>query len=215
MADFHFQQASSWEEMQQIHRKWVQDYNSQRPWAHENRDDGCHSPAEVIGWHKGTLVPTETLNRIHFATRYTRQLDRNGYIRFQDWRLYGERGLAYQPVNVWVYEGTLKLEHQAITLSKYRVELLEDRRHIEAVSNPRNAETIFRSPQMTLFDLGPDEWLLYWKEPSYAPRSRRPSCAKITQLVLFEAPIQQNAAGAVFAPVSLRLIFWQKDEIQD
>ena len=72
--------------MQQIHRKWVQDYNNQRHWAHESRDDGCHSPAEVIGWHKGTLVPTETLNRILFATRYTRQLDRNGYIRFQDWR---------------------------------------------------------------------------------------------------------------------------------
>ncbi len=40
----------------------------------------------------------------------------------QDWRFYGERGLAHQQVTVWVYEGTLKLEHQAVTLSKYRVE---------------------------------------------------------------------------------------------
>jgi len=30
--------------------------------------------------------------------------------RFKDWRFYGERGLAHQPVTVWVYEGTLKLE---------------------------------------------------------------------------------------------------------
>ena len=118
------------------------------------------------------MYPESVLNRILFATRYTCHLDRHGYIRFHDWRLYGEQGLAYQPVNVWVYEGTLKMEHQAVTLSTYRVELHEDRRHIKAVSNPRVAETVFRSPQLTLFDLGPDEWLLYWKAPAYALRRK-------------------------------------------
>jgi hypothetical protein len=53
-------------------------------------------------------------------------------------------------VNVWVYEGTLKLEHQAVTLSKYRVEVHEDRRHIKDVSNPRVAETVFRSKKSTI-----------------------------------------------------------------
>lgn len=71
--------------------------------------------------------------------------------------MYGERGLAHQPVTVWVYEGTLKVEYQTVTLSKYRVELRDDRKRITDVSNPRIAETIFRSPQLTLFDLGPDE----------------------------------------------------------
>ena len=215
MADFHFHQAASWEEMQQIHRKWVQDYNSQRHWAHEQRDDGCHSPAQVIGWHKGTMVPEETLNRILFATRYTRHLDRNGYIRFQDWRLYGERGLAHQPVTVWVYEGTLKLECQAVTLSKYRVELRDDRKHIQDVSNPRVAETVFRSPQLALFDLGPDEWLLYWKAPSYMPRRRRPPDAKMTQLVLFEMPTQEKAAGAETTSPLLRLMVAPRDTEQE
>jgi hypothetical protein len=158
------------------------------------------------------MVPEETLNRILFATRYTRHLDRHGYIRFQDWQLYGERGLAHQPVNVWVYEGTLKLEHQAVTLSKYRVELHEDRRHIKGVSNPRVAETIFRSPQLTLFNLGPDEWLLYWKAPSYAPRRRRPPSSKITQLVLFEVPLQEKAAGAETASPPLRLVVAPRPE---
>ncbi len=49
---------------------------------------------------------------------------------------YGERGLAHRPVTVWVYEGTLKLEYQAVTLSKYRVELHDDRKHIKDVSHP-------------------------------------------------------------------------------
>lgn len=43
MADFHFHQATSWEEMQQTHRKWVRDYNGQRHWAHEQREDGSQS----------------------------------------------------------------------------------------------------------------------------------------------------------------------------
>ena len=206
MADYFFHQAASWEEMQQIHRKWVRDYNAQRHWAHEQREDGCHSPAQVIGWRKGTVVPEETLNRILFATRYTRHLDRHGFIRFQDWRFYGERGLAHQPVTVWVYEGTLKLEHQAVTLSKYRVELHNDLKRIKDVSNPRLAETVFRSPQLTLFDLGPDEWLLYWKAPSYTLRRRKPSGGKVIQLALFEVPVQEKAAGAEAASSSIRLV---------
>jgi len=102
-------------------------------------------------------------------------------VRIQDWRLYGERGLAHQPVTVWVYEGTLKLEYQAVTLTKYRVELYDDRKHIKEVSNPRVAETVFRAPQLTLFDLGSDEWLLYWKAPSYAHSLRRQPGSKVTQ----------------------------------
>lgn len=116
---------------------------------------------------------------------------------------------------MWVYEGTLKLEYQAVTLSKYGVELQGDREHIKAVSHPRLAETIFRSPQVTLFDLGPDEWLLYWKVPSYAPRRRRPPGLKMTQLVLFEVPVQEKAAGAETAQPSLRLISSPKYEAPD
>ena len=118
MADAKFVLASSWEQMIATHRKWMQDYNSQRHWAHEKREDGCHSPAEVLGWHKGTMYPQEFLDRILFATRYTRQLDTHGFLRFQNWKLYGERGLAHKPVTVWVYEGTLKVEYKAVTLSR-------------------------------------------------------------------------------------------------
>jgi hypothetical protein len=58
-------------------------------------------------------------------------------------------------------------------LSKYRVELQEDREYIKRVGHPRLAETVFRSPQLTMFDLGPDEWMLYWKAQPYAHRSRK------------------------------------------
>jgi len=118
MADAKFARARTWEEMIATHRTWMRDYNMQRHWAHEKREDGCHSPAAVLGEQKGTVYPESVLNRILFATRFTRQLDRHGFLRFQNWKFYGERGLPHAPVTVWIYEGTLKIEYQAIALSR-------------------------------------------------------------------------------------------------
>jgi hypothetical protein len=178
------------------HRTWMMDYNAQRNSAHEKREDGCHSPAEVLGWHKGTMYPQEVLDRILFATRYTRQIDKHGFVRFQNWKLYGERGLAEAPVTVWVYEGSLTVEFKAVMLSRYSVELQEDRKRLRAVSYPRLAQTPFRSPQLTLFDLGPHEWLFYWRVPSYAPRHRIHRARGIVQLPLFDREVLEKVVGA-------------------
>lgn len=197
MADAKFAVATSWEQALAVHQKWMQDYNSQRHWSHEKREDGCHSPAQVIGWHKGTMYPESVLNRILFATRYTRSLDKHGFLRFSNWKFYGERGLAHQSVAVWVYEGTLKIEYQAMTLSKYTVELQEDRKHLKAVNNPSLAETPFRSPQLTLIDLGPDAWVLFWRITPYGPmRHKRHQTQEIVQLLLFDVPAQKKVVGA-------------------
>ena len=206
MADAKFAEATSWHEMLDIHRTWVRDYNIQRHWAHRERQDGCLSPAQVLGWHKGTMYPEEVLNRILFATRYTRSLDRHGYLRFHHWRLYGERGLAGSPVTVWVYEGTLKVEYQAVLLSQYSIELQEDRKHLRRVSNPRLVDTPFRSPQWTLFDLGPDDWLLYLRLPEYAARRSIRTVKGLVQLDLFDARSFPKAAGAETAHPFLHLV---------
>lgn len=179
-----------------VHQRGMHDYNYQRHWAHEKREDGSHSPAEVLGWHKGTRYPASVLDRILFATRYTRYLDKHGFLRFSNWKLYGERGLAHQPVSVWVYESTLKIEYQAVTLSKYTVELQEDGKHLKAVSKPGLAETPFRSPQLTLIDLGPHEWVLFWRTPQDAPPRRKRQVQGIVQLPLFDVPVQEKAVGA-------------------
>ncbi len=49
MADAKVARARSWEEMIAIHRTWMRDYHTQRNFAHEKREDGCHSPAAVLG----------------------------------------------------------------------------------------------------------------------------------------------------------------------
>ncbi len=194
MADAKFARATSWEEMIATHRAWMRDYNMQRHWAHEKREDGCNTPAQVLGWHTGTMYPASVLDRILFATRYTRRLDKNGFLRFQNWKLYGERGLGSAPVTVWIYEGSLKIEYKAVTLSKYTVKL-KDEKHLQTVSNPRLIETPFRSPQLTLIDLGPHEWLLYWRTPEVTPPRRRRRVPGVVQLPLLDLAREEKAVG--------------------
>ena len=95
-----------------------------------------------------------------------------------------------------MYNGSLKIEHQAVTLAQYGVELQEDRKQVQQVSSPRLVETPFRSPQLTLFDLGPGEWVLYWRAPDYAPARRKRRVEGLVQPLLFDFPREEKAVGA-------------------
>lgn len=185
MVDYRFEQAETWADLLLAHEQWAADYNYQDHFAHEQRQDGRHSPAAVLGWVQGTVYPGRVLSRVFYATQFTRTLDHSGYVRFRRWRFYGERGLARKEVAVWVYQGTLQVEYQAVELSKYRVTLEEDRKHIREVKNARLSTTHFQSPQLSLFESGPDDWLLFLKLPNYAPRKRRKQVTSF-QLSLFD-----------------------------
>jgi hypothetical protein len=89
--------------------------------------------------------------------------------------------------------------YQAVTLSKYTIALQEDRKHLKEVSNRRVAETPFRSPQLTLLDLGPQQWVLFWCLPEYAPACRNRQGQGPVQLQLFDIPPQEKAVGATGA----------------
>lgn len=196
MADARFARARSWEEMIATHRKWMHDYNTQRHFAHEKREDGCHSPAAVLGEQKGRVYPESVLNRILFATRYTRHLNRFGYLRVQNWKLYGERALPGEPVTVWVYDGEITVEYQTVTLSQYHVDQATDRKSLKQVSNPHLAQHPFRSPQLTLIDVSPSEWRLYWHAPTYQPRRRKSRVEGLVQLPLFDTETVALAVGS-------------------
>lgn len=118
------------------------------------------------------------LSRALYATQFTRHLDRHGYLKFKHWRFFGENGLAGEEVSVWVYENTLKVEHQATTLSLYSVRLSSDQQ-ITEVKNARRLETHFRSPQLDLWQLSDTEWLLALRRPEPVARKKQ---GKITPL---------------------------------
>lgn len=183
LADYYLNKAPTLDEMKKAHRKFIQDYNTQVHFAHRERQDNRHSPQDVLRGVLARTVPTPTLDRIFFATQFTRHLDRSGYIRFRRWRFYAEAGLARQEVQVSISTSTLKVEYEDTDLAFYTVAWHEDNTHITEVSNPRVVETNYRSPQLTLWTLGPDEWLLFKKLPEYAARTKRKH-VDVTQLPL-------------------------------
>ncbi len=172
LADHAFSNARTWPEIQQAHQTWWHNYNSEHHYAHRDRQDGRHSPSAVLRGMLGHTVPEDVLSRALYATQFTRQIDKHGYIRFKHWRFFGENGLAGEEVSVWVYEDTLKVEHQATTLSLYSVRLSPDQRQITSVSNARRLETHFRSPQLDLWQISETEWVLALRRSEPIPRKK-------------------------------------------
>jgi hypothetical protein len=166
LADFAFAKARTWPEIQQAHRTWWVNYNTERHFAHQARQDGRHSPSEVLRGMLGRTFPEEVLSRALYATQFTRQIDRHGFVRFKHWRFYGEWGLAGEDVSVWVYEGNLKVEYQATALSLYELSIKKGTGEIADVKNPQRLETHFRSPQLDLWRLSDTEWLLALRRPA-------------------------------------------------
>jgi putative transposase len=195
LADYYLNRAENWEEIRKAHRKFIRDYNTQIHFAHRERNDHRHSPQDVLRGILARTVPAPTLARIFFSTQFTRHLDRSGYIRFRRWRFYAEAGLAKKDVQVSIYTSTLKVEYEETELAFYTVTWNEDNKHITEVSNPRVIETSYRSPQLILWTLGPDEWLLFKKLPDYAARRKRKQ-VNVTQLPLPDFKEDQPRAAS-------------------
>ncbi|HZB83714.1 MAG TPA: hypothetical protein VE288_12825 [Rubrobacteraceae bacterium] len=184
MADWHFKKAETFPELVAVHDAWREDYNAQRHWAHEGREDGRRSPQDVLGFYTALLRHREEdLRRAFFSTCSTRGLDPLGYVRFLDWRLYGEEALARREAAVWLRPGGLTLEYGGQTLSSYGVELSRETGKPTAVGDARLFQTSYVLPQLRLFALYDSEWLKAMKLEGYAPR--RPTAPMTLQEVLF------------------------------
>ena len=120
----------------------------------------------------GRTIPEEVLSRALYATQFTRQIDKSGYVKFKHWKFFGENGLpAGEDVSVWVYSIRLDAGQQQIT----------------EVKNARRIETHFRSPQLDLWRLSDTEWLLALRRPEPIARKKPGKIVPLAQqLVLPE-----------------------------
>ena len=186
MAVHHFARARNWNELVGAHGRWKEDYNAQRHWAHEGREDGRHSPQDILGFYTGLLrYREEDLSKAFFSTRSSRVLDGLGYARFRDWRLYAEEGLAKREAALWLQPGSLTVGYAGETLSAYDVEIASGNEagKLRYVRRPRLFETSYGLPQLRLFALDDAGWLKVVKLEGYAPRA--PRSPRALQQVLF------------------------------
>ena len=74
---------TSWEGAKLEYERWMQAHNEQPHWAHRQREDGKHSPAEVLDHAMGHAWTPAHLHRVFFTRRFARWLDRLGYLQFR------------------------------------------------------------------------------------------------------------------------------------
>lgn len=173
MADWSFEKAQTWEDLLAAHDKWMTDYNFQKHMAHDRREDGCHSPAAVLGWVRGMQPEPDLVYRVFSAICETRRLSQAGYARFRHFLLYGEQGLAGKKTLVNIFQDLLTLEYGEHPLSRYSVEWQPDDKHLLRVGNPRLYDHPYQSPQLALWAPGEVEWHVIIRcQPS--PGRRRP-----------------------------------------
>jgi transposase InsO family protein len=173
MADHHFRKAESWQELVEAHERWMGDYNAQRHWAHQNREDGRRNPEAVLGFYTGVRYHPEDLRRAFFETRFARVLDALGYARLMHWRILGHEGLAKRDVALWLSSDALSIEYAGEALSRYKVEYRPGSGGLKQVRSPELFETAHRLPQLRLFGLDEtlgEGWLKALKLDGYAPR---------------------------------------------
>jgi hypothetical protein len=173
MADWHIAHAETWIELVDSQDQFVADYNYQVHWAHRDRQDGRHSPAEVVGWVQGTQRDAAELRRIFYAPRFGRRRDKLDYVRFRHWRIDGERGLARHRAAIWLYGETLLREFSDQPSAQYSVSYEPDRRHLRDVVPRQLFETQDRSPLLPLWELGEGEWLKVVRVPPPTLRRQR------------------------------------------
>ncbi len=137
------------------------------------RQDGRRSPAEVLDRVTGRAFSDQELARVFAPLLTSRRVDQQGYVRFRNWRLYGERGLAGEPASIWITDEDVTIQADAEPLATYGVSYQRDHRHFRQVTPKQIFETRHGSPQPPLLELGPDDWLLAIEQPRRSRRRRQ------------------------------------------
>jgi hypothetical protein len=179
MADYHLAKATSWEEFCASHAKFVADYNWQEHFAHQDREDGCRSPCEVLGWVHARHVELPTLDEVFHTLHAKRHIDRAGYIQYRHWRLYGEEGLAGREASVWLLRETLTIAFDKEPVAQYAVTYgaqspdtaaTRQMTPFATVEEARVFPSRYPSPQPQLWDL---REIMWYKVMRVCPSARQ------------------------------------------
>lgn len=173
LADFHFEQAQTLEDVQNQHAAFIETFNTTSHWAHRTRAAGHRTPVEVLGWLRGRVVEPQRLRELFGRTEFLRTVNHYGFVSVQRFYLYAENGLARQRVSIWIYEGQLRIEYHKTLLARYRCHYDPKQGQLQEVSAPTLYATAFRSPQLELIELDDAQWRKCQRRPlSTYPRHR-------------------------------------------
>ncbi len=172
LADYKFEQAQTFDEVQHAHAAFIETFHTTRHWAHRQRADGHRTPGEVLGWRRGRVVAPKRLRQLFERAEFLRTVNRYGFVSVQRFYVYAESGLSRKRVSIWIYEGELGIEYQQTFVARYRCDYDAKQGQLQAVSEPTLYTTEFRSPQLELIELDDAQWVKCQRRPTrtYAKR---------------------------------------------
>jgi len=176
LADTAFEQATTLEEIQERHAAFIELFNTTPHWAHRERDDGLHTPVEVLRWVRGHEVDHEMLQRTLRHLQMERVITLRGYVSVQRFYVYAERGLSRQRVSVWLYEGRLHVAYRETLLAQYAYRYDRKGRRLREVDSPHVFRTAYVSLQLEFWELDDEQW----RKIGRRPYERHPSPAEST-----------------------------------
>lgn len=189
IADFKFEQAQSFEEIQDRHTEFIETFNTTAHHAHQARQDGRRTPMAVLAWVRGRMVEPERLQRLFRYVEFTRTVNRYGFVSVQRFYIYAEQGLSRQRVSIWIYEGNLLIEYQETLLAQYQGDYDWRKKSLQDVSQPTLYQTPFASPQLEMFELDDKQWLKVLQRTYQRRQKRLPSRAKQLPLTGLEMAV--------------------------
>jgi transposase InsO family protein len=182
LADFQFERAQTFEEIQTLHAAFVETFNTTRHWAHQERPDGRRTPAEVLGWVRGRAVEPERLRHLFRQVQFLRTVNTYGFISIHRFYIYAEAGLSRQRVSIWIADGRLQIVYRETLIAQYRCAYDRRQRRLHEVSHPTLYQTVFASPQLELIELDDAQWI---KVQQRALRRRTPQQTSRAEQLLF------------------------------
>ncbi len=108
-----------------------------------------------------------------FTLRIVRQLDQRGYVRFQNWRIYAEAGLARWLAELWIYDDTLSIQFTTTLLARYPVHYQTASHRLLEVGTYQGGPSPYQSPQLYLWQGEDMVWHPAYKLASPPRRSAR------------------------------------------
>jgi transposase InsO family protein len=181
LSEVAFQQATTFEEIQERHATFVELFNTTPHWAHREREDGLRSPIEVLGWMRGQAVDVGVLQHALRRLQVERVVNPRGYVSVQRFYIYAERGLSRRRVSVWLYDRRLHVAHRDTLLARYAYQYARTARRLRAVAHPELYRTLYTT-QLELWELDDAQWRKIMPRPY--ERHARPRDTGARQLAL-------------------------------
>jgi transposase InsO family protein len=158
IADYRFETAQTFAEIQERHAEFIETFNTTPHWGHKERADGRRTPISVLAWLQGRTVDPKQLQHLFRSIHFDRTVNRYGFVSIQCYYLYAEQGLSRKRVSICIYEGKLQIEYQQTMLAKYACDYDQHQKQLQNVSQPTLFQTPFKSPQLVLFELDDEQW---------------------------------------------------------